>query len=356
MNPAVMNRAIVLALLLCVAPGAGAASFCVTTSAEFQSAYATARANNESNTIRLRTGTYATPSGGLGSTAPYDYDSPGTLVIEGGWQPLEAIPCGVQSSDPGASVIDGMQTNRGLRISVGSDGLDVTIRNLTFQGGRSLAAVTNDRGAGLDLAGSSTYVGDILIERCIFRDNAASLLAGALNVSTSGVVNLRNNLFTGNTAPVAAAVLVLDIDGAVTIGSNTFTQNVATTSNAQNAAMANDGSAVRVISNNILWHNTSGGQTDVIGDQGIYLNNLIETVTGAMQGGSAGNINADPQFAGASDFRLMTHSPAMDAGDSAPFGGVTTQDLAGQARISGPAIDLGAYEADSDRIFRDGLE
>lgn len=354
-----MNRVPLLLVLLCAASGVRAADFCVSTPAEFQAAYTTAKANGEANVIRLRSGTYATPASGLGSASPFDFDyeSPGPLVIEGGWSALEAIPCAVQGTDPAATVIDGMQLNRGLRISVGNDNLDITVRNLTFQGGRSLTSVSNDRGAGLALSGSASYVGDIFIERCIVRDNAALLLAGGLYITTGGTVNVRNNLFTGNTAPFAAAVYVLDNTGLlVVVVNNTITGNVATNTTAQAAAMANEGPTNRVITNNILWHNTTAGQTDVLGAQGIYYKNLIETMFGTPQPGSDKNIAVDPDFVGATDFRLMSSSAAMDAGDSSPYGGVSTVDLAGQVRISGPAIDLGAYEADSDRLFRDGFD
>jgi hypothetical protein len=357
-----VNRRLHL-LALFVAPlgvvfDASAATFCVSTAMEFQTDYAIAKTNGEANVIRLRTGTYATPAGGLGSTTIYDYDSPGSLVIEGGWSADGQTPCAVQSSDPASTVIDGMQLNKGLRISIGDDdNLDVTVRNLTFQGGRSLIAITDDRGAGLEIAGSASYVGDILVERCIFRDNAAYLLAGGLNVSTDGTANVRNNLFTGNTAPYAAAVYVLDNNGLlVTVENNTIAENVATNVNAQAAAMANEGMASRAITNNILWHNTTASQTDVIGTQGIYFRNLIQRITGTPQPGSSKNIGVDPRFIGAADFRLAPSSPAMDAGDSSPYGGVSTLDLAGAARVSGPAIDLGAYEAFSDRVFRDGFD
>lgn len=354
-----MNRASLLIAALCTGSGAHAATFCVSTAEEFQAAYATAKANGASNVIRMRTGTFATPSGGLGSTALYDYESPGSLLVEGGWSALDQTPCALQDSDPASTVIDGMQLNKGLRISVkgGNDSLDITVRNLTLQGGRSLTAVVNDRGAGLEVGGGSSYVGDILFERCIVRDNAASLLGGGLYAVTGGTVNVRNNLFTNNTAPFAAAVYVLDNTGLlVTVENNTIAGNVATNSNAQAAAMANEGAALRAITNNILWHNTTASQTDVLGAEGIYFKNLIEKMTGSPQPGSGKNIGVDPGFIGPADFRLTPVSPAMDAGDNTPYGGVSSVDLAGQARISGPAIDLGAYEADSDRIFRDGFE
>ena len=134
--------------------------------------------------------------------------------------------------------------------------------------------------------------------------------------------------------------------GLVAVVNNTLTGNTATTTGSQTAAMQNDGAGVRVISNNILWHNTTATQAEVRGAEGIYVRNLKETITGAPQAGSAANIVADPLFMGASDFRLTLPSPALDYGDSTPWGGTSDVDLAGQARLSGPSIDLGAYEVD----------
>lgn len=54
----------------------------------------------------------------------------------------------------------------------------------------------------------------------------------------------------------------------------------------------------------------------------------------------------DPSFvdASASDFRLRADSPLIDAGTDAPAGGTTTIDAESDSRISGAAIDVGAYE------------
>jgi hypothetical protein len=57
------------------------------------------------------------------------------------------------------------------------------------------------------------------------------------------------------------------------------------------------------------------------------------------------NVDADPLFvnAGGGDLRLLPGSPAIDAGKDSAVSGVAT-DLAGNPRISGPHVDMGAYE------------
>lgn len=57
------------------------------------------------------------------------------------------------------------------------------------------------------------------------------------------------------------------------------------------------------------------------------------------------NLTSDPQFvnASANDFRLQSHSLAIDAGVDLSAQGVTT-DIAGTSRPQGNALDIGAYE------------
>ena len=56
--------------------------------------------------------------------------------------------------------------------------------------------------------------------------------------------------------------------------------------------------------------------------------------------------DADPGFAnsGAGDYTLAAGSPAIDAGDGAFLSVAHPLDLAGNARVTGGAPDLGAYE------------
>jgi hypothetical protein len=55
---------LLLLIFIVPIPWAEAADFCVGESAELQAALDTAASNNESDTIRIRAGTYPVPSGG----------------------------------------------------------------------------------------------------------------------------------------------------------------------------------------------------------------------------------------------------------------------------------------------------
>ena len=67
--------------------------------------------------------------------------------------------------------------------------------------------------------------------------------------------------------------------------------------------------------------------------------------TGAVTTEGANNIAADPLFKGAAvgDYRLTRNSPAVNAGLKEDWM-VDALDLAGNARVNGRTVDLGAYE------------
>jgi len=81
----------------------------------------------------------------------------------------------------------------------------------------------------------------------------------------------------------------------------------------------------------------------------IHSDLVIVVVRGTdIQGGYAGvgNINADPLFvnAAAGDLQLEPGSPCINAGSNAAVPAGVTTDLAGNPRILGGTVDIGAYE------------
>ncbi len=106
----------------------------------------------------------------------------------------------------------------------------------------------------------------------------------------------------------------------------------------------------------ILAGTGSGGQLSVYNS--ISVNNgvnaqLDPTVTeGSNLFSNDPGLFVDPLIG---DYRLAPGSAAINAGDNTPPGGLGPLDLAGRTRIFGPAVDIGAYEAD-DVLFEDGFE
>ncbi|MHC4616695.1 MAG: choice-of-anchor Q domain-containing protein [Planctomycetota bacterium] len=92
------------------------------------------------------------------------------------------------------------------------------------------------------------------------------------------------------------------------------------------------------ISNCILWSNTA-----VEGPQ-IYGNSTVSYSD--IQGGypGAGNIDANPLFAGGDDCHLLAGSPCINAGDPNYTGQPGETDLDGNQRIVAGRVDMGAYE------------
>ena len=101
-----------------------------------------------------------------------------------------------------------------------------------------------------------------------------------------------------------------------------------------------------VFLNSILW-NSCDQDGNPVGPQDCFANCtftncLVQGWNAGMEG--LGSFDADPLFVdpAAGDFRLQSGSPCIDAGLAGIA--VWTNDLAGFARVSGWAVDLGAYE------------
>ncbi len=204
---------------------------------------------------------------------------------------------------------------------------------------------------------------------CTFSGNQAHIggvLAASLNGSGSPITGTFNNcLIAGNTAD---SFSVADI-GPFSASSNPVIYQYISIYNctiAHNKALNNEGKLLSVntastIQNSILWNNANINNVVPTDPIKIFLNgggpntapiiqtNIIENTT------LANNFSADPLFINPGNvinapfdavnynYRLDTLSPAIDTGNNA---GITANatDLAGNPRIQGLKVDLGAYE------------
>jgi hypothetical protein len=183
-----------------------------------------------------------------------------------------------------------------------------------------------DSGGGLYFLDSSTEV-----SRCIIRGNESPKRAGiglkAINGTTSSI--LVNDLVYDNTATSFGGGVTCFSGADATITNCTVVNNH---SGIGNAGLYLD-NADAWVANSIFWGNLPADSP----------------ITGAVitysdiSGGTGSNINAVPSFLSSTDFHLKNGSPCIDKGDNyASF--LPSVDLGGNQRISGTAVDMGAYE------------
>jgi uncharacterized repeat protein (TIGR01451 family) len=216
MNP----RTRILAVLGCLAACACstsllAATFTVTTPAEFQAALTSAAGNGENDVIQVAAGTYNLTAT---LTFPAVETSQSSLSIVGA------------SADAARTILDGQQVVQVMSLEVGGS---VEVRGLTFRNGAALGV--GDHGGGLEV---QSQAGNIYIENCRFLDNQSHDDGGGLYARTTdlerGNIRLYNVLFERNSAfSVAAASdgggahLAAPTSRQVSIESSTFTANSA---------------------------------------------------------------------------------------------------------------------------------
>ncbi len=194
-------------------------------------------------------------------------------------------------------------------------------------------------------------------ENCLFENNNSNIAAGALynTGSTTTVTNTRfisntsstytaaihaasgdltmiNCLFSGNQSP-------LNSTGAIHLpgGTNTFI-NITM---ADNGDYGISGSALYSLKNCIIWDEIQGNYD---ADHCMIKNKSDET-NGNLDATAytATDIFMDPT---AGDYALKSTSPVIDQGDNSLFPGLngSTKDLAGNLRLLGTKIDMGAFE------------
>ncbi|MEO7910279.1 MAG: choice-of-anchor Q domain-containing protein [Roseiflexaceae bacterium] len=200
---------------------------------------------------------------------------------------------------------------------------------------------------------------DAIIHRAVFQGNSATLVGGGI-LSNYGHTTIAQTLFNGNTAETYGSAMAYYKANA-TISQVTFSANW---SKNNGGALVNQESSP-LIRNSIFWSN-QGGQiyNYLAGNAPDVQYSLVQSgyITGTHV------LDADPLFADADgadniagtpddDLRLQAGSPAIDAGNNALMPADLTDDnhnsnvsepapfdLDGNTRLSGPIVDLGAYE------------
>ena len=209
---------------------------------------------------------------------------------------------------------------------------------------------TTDYGGGISLfaAGTPTVLNNMI------SGNGAEYAGGGIYAVNQSDANIIQNLITGNRSPVSGAGLYISPPSG-TRGALLVNNTIAGNFGGDSGVFLGGFDAQVQLFNNIVAAATSP-QPAVLCDTTYSStppvfdhNDLFNSAGPATQGscslvvGTSGNISADPKFASTGDFHLQSSSPAVDAGNgSAPS--LPSTDLDGKPRISGVAVDQGAYE------------
>ena len=272
------------------------------------------------------------------------YLSDGTIVLAG--RELHTYQSmTVDATSIGGLTIDAAGQSRVLSIA---DGADVSLIGLRLTRGS-----TTGRGGGIYLSGTLTLTNATVSGNCATEvvGLSPSGLGGGIYIERDDTLTLTNTMVVGNSAHYG---------GGIHGGSGTLTLTNSTV--AGNSADGPGGginsySGPFTLNNTIVALNDSPEQTDISGD---FTNNssLVGIDPDFIRNPSAG---ADGAWGTADDdygdLRLLPTSPAIDAGDNALLpadefdldGDLDVAeplpiDLAGNPRIYGGTVDIGAYE------------
>ncbi len=244
-------------------------------------------------------------------------------------------------------------------------GSSPTIQGNSFVGNRG-----RDGGAVHFATSTGFLIGNSLL------NNSASRDGGAI-MCVSASPQITHNRMLGNTAPARGGGVALTAGSATLLFNNVFSRNSAATGTNElgggGGVFADQTSQPSILNNTLVMNEAPVGGLLLSNRNALVANNIIAFGSSGVGGvdslklqtnniygntanfvgvpdvtGTAGNISADPKFAG--DYGLgvvniLPDSPCRDAGNSAVIPAAAS-DLDGEPRIQGPAVDIGADETD----------
>jgi predicted outer membrane repeat protein len=246
-----------------------------------------------------------------------------------------------------------------------NDNSSPNLTNVTFNGNQA-----QHNGGGIyNLSGSNP----ILIGVSFNGNQTGSFGGGMFNWGNSSP-SLTNVIFRGNQAGSDGGGMSNDNSSNPTLTNVTFSGNQAQNSG---GGMFNFNNSDLIIQNSIFWHNQDNSGTDTATAsianidstptiryslvQGCNPDGAWDVACGENGGGNLDDTdplfintpNPDAAPTAAGNLRLQAGSPAIDVGDNSSND--SGADLAGNARIRGGVIDLGAYENPDAACPEDGV-
>ncbi|OGV62741.1 MAG: hypothetical protein A2498_02745 [Lentisphaerae bacterium RIFOXYC12_FULL_60_16] len=219
---------------------------------------------------------------------------------------------------------------------------------LNVSGGTATTCrVANNSNAGGNWSpGGGVWMSGGLVVNCLITNNLGA--GGFWQFSTSGggvYLNggtLRNCLVAWNRTTSGSQGNGGGVYSAGRLENCTVVSNTCTAGLTGGGVYLNGGS----VTNSIIWYNRAGTVTNNLN----MTNKVGYSCSPTLVAGVNGNLSTNPQFQDRDkgDFRIMPGSPCKDKGRAFPWmaGG---RDLAGNARVLGAAVDMGAYEVSISR-------
>jgi len=334
---------------------------CVHNVTELQNdlAAASSPTNANDHVLELLEGVYLAPSGGF----IFNQITNHSLDIEGGFfSNIGSNGCDRQRLTATTTKLDG----RGNQAIFTSSSSGVTSGNITFR-------YLTFQHAGGDVNALEVVMrhnaGTLRVENTLFTHNQTTYGSVYLDVPFGKVYfidnalvgNVNGNVSKTNDGSTAAIYVGASPSVVAYINNNTIAGNTEPDGSPAPFGFDLSGSAGFDLANNIVW---DGNDCDVFAGSSTQgspppavtfdRDDIDHYCNVAPQTGSK-TINKDPLFVDPAhdNYRLQRSSPAVDAGDNSPPGGIRAIDVEGTPRVVG-VVDLGAYELDT--IFADGFE
>ena len=219
---------------------------------------------------------------------------------------------------------------------LGADTDVYTISNLTITQGATTS------GAGVYVA-----TGTANIVNCTVTGNKSTTSGGGIYVAGAGAANITNTLVADNSAKYGGGLFAYGRAGkSVVVTNTTITNNTATTNGSGLFTETADGT-VELRNSIIALNLVKGDVYKKTSSRSVKAYNTLSPFTGWSSGSSANLAyeSGQPLFA-LGGYALAQGSAAVNAGNNAYI--TLATDLSGNSRIVGSAVDLGAYERQSN--------
>jgi hypothetical protein len=307
-------------------------------------------------TIDVAEGTY-TPTTGTNRMATFDVVN--GLTIEGGFAGL-ADPTAAQNINAYTTILSGdigvigNNSDNSYNVMVVASGNNsVVLNGLTISGGNANDGSGNDDGGG----GIRIDSGEVTVSNCTFAANNGNY-GGAIEIARTGagpVLTIANSMFSRNSglgagiyegysnANIVNCAFINNMGDAINnVYSSPDITNCTFTGN-NGSAVVDSYSGGSIITNCILWGDSVSEISDQTGGTSVSFSDIQGGFTGT------GNINASPQFINTAvgNVAIAPSSPCVNTGSNAAVPLGVTTDLAGNIRIAGGTVDMGAYETQS---------